>query len=69
MGLEPAGKIIHYLGAFLFIGGGIYSLYVALAGLVYGDFYIWMGVFYLGWGFILLLVLYYRPQWLGVTAL
>jgi len=69
MELEPTGKMIHYFGAFLFIGGGIYTLYVVLAGLVHGDFYIWTGIFYLVWGFILLLVLHFRPQWLGIKII
>lgn len=68
MELEPAGKIIHYTGVVLFIGSGIFFLYVAPVGLVHSDIYLWIGIFSLAAGFIVLLMLYFRPQWLGKTV-
>ena len=70
---DSAVRGFFYLVAVWGIGTGIFFLY---AGTVGGDVffflgvgaYLWIGIGHLGVGLLLILAVYFRPQWFGLSA-
>ena len=62
-----------YLVAVWGIGAGILSLYAGAVGVDVFFFlgvgaYFWIGIAHLGAGLLLLLAVYFRPQWFPISA-